>query len=165
MPTGSNNIPKGGLPSRPEHWRQARRVDIAYIKELEAELALTRAHAKDLEAERDGACNVLRDMASALGLLKQNRPPEHEPRERRCVVRWPWRRREALELENLRLRNRVAFLESELRQAVAANVDLANALRAAAVRLERVPQCVLSVYRSQLAARDAAAVRRRERGA
>lgn len=53
MPKGRNRIPPGGLPSRPDHWRAARRVDVAYIKELEAELAMARAHAKELEAERN----------------------------------------------------------------------------------------------------------------
>lgn len=84
MPRGSNNIPKGGLPSRPEHWRQARRVDIAYIKELESELALTRAHAKELEVERDGAVNAAKD--ARLVRVEERNQLRHERDEARASV-------------------------------------------------------------------------------
>jgi len=70
-------------------------------------------------------------------------------------MRLPWTRRLPLEIENIKLRNRVAFLENELRQAVQANIDVTNAYAQ--------QRRVLDIYRSQIAARDAAAVRKRGR--
>lgn len=61
-PTGTNRIPPGGLPSRPPHWRQSRRIDVDYIRELEAELHLTRCQAKALESQLAEAKALLREV-------------------------------------------------------------------------------------------------------
>lgn len=69
-------------------------------------------------------------------------------------MRW-LQKRAPLAIENMRLRNRVEFLESEVRATMQDHGELATAY----AQQEKV----LRVYRAQLAARDAAAVRKRGR--